>query len=76
MYLLFLPPLQLLRLETRGPKTFLPNGHLLDPLQQPPVDTTVGTTCFGGSNKGSSPEGTGFAESSLSEPSLLAEYRS
>ena len=28
--------------ETRGPRTFLPMDHLLDPLQQPPEDHKCG----------------------------------
>ena len=74
MYQLLLPPPQLLRLRLEVSEHFFLTDHLLDPLQQPPVDHECGYNMFQRVKQMIlPPEGTGSAESSLSEPSLLAE---
>ena len=74
MYLLLLPPPQLLRLRLEVLEHFFLMDHLLDPLQQPPVDHKLWVQCVSeGQTNDPPPEGIGSAESSLSEPSLLAE---
>ena len=74
MYLLLLPPLQTLRLRLEVLEHFFLMDCLLDPLQQPPVDHECRYNVFQEvKTNDPPPEDIGAAESSVSEPSLLAE---
>ena len=60
--------------ETRSPRTFLPNGSPSRPTVTATSRPQTWVQCVSEAQKNDPPpEGTGSAESSLSEPSLLAE---
>ena len=60
--------------ETRSPRTFLPNGSPSRPTVTATCRPRTWVQCVSeGQTNDPPPEGTGSAESSLSQPSLLAE---